>query len=205
MPPSISGLFWASIPLIIVAIVYQIGIPTDLVTKLVPDLFIIKIIRNVLSSSTTRCYASVKTLSDDLPTAECFTVSKDGRFSRVFLDDTSFELTKQARTGYVYPGLWDGHGHLSQYGELLHSIDLFGAETMDEVHKRVLGYKASHEEAGSSDFWLRGVGWDQANFGGKWPVAVSLFLLLLTILFSDCVPAAPSQSYFQGGRNQRTV
>jgi predicted amidohydrolase YtcJ len=106
----------------------------------------------------------------------------NGKFSRVFLDKTSFDVTKEARAGHVIPGLWDGHGHLVQYGELLDSVNLFGTTSMDDVKSRLLDYKASHGEAGTSDQWLRGIGWDQANFGGKWPIAVrrsrSLFAFL---------------------------
>ncbi|KAF2876063.1 amidohydrolase family-domain-containing protein [Massariosphaeria phaeospora] len=168
--PSISTLFWASIPVILAAAIYQVGIP-DAAFKLVPELLFIKIIRNFFT--TTHCYKTVNTLSSSLPRAECFSVS-GGKFSRVFVDETSFEITKEARSGHVIPGLWDGHGHLLQYGELLHSANLFGTESMDEVKERLVEYRAAHEDAGSSEQWLRGVGWDQANFDGMWPVTSDL-------------------------------
>jgi hypothetical protein len=168
MPP-ISALFWVSLPIVLVAVVYQVGIPEFLI----PDNLFVKVIQNIFT--TTHCYISVTTLASGLPHAECFSVSK-GKFSRVFLDETSFDVIKESRTGYVIPGLWDGHGHLLQYGEMMDSVNLFGTKSMKEVQERLVKYKAGREEVGTAEQWLRGVGWDQANFKGRWPVAVSLLL-----------------------------
>ena len=169
--PSLSALFWGALPLLLGAIVYQAGFSALIPTVLSDSLFG-KVLANLIwnIATETRCYRSVKTLDPSLPEAHCFSVV-DGKFTRVFEDTTSFDITKESRKGYVYPGLWDGHGHLLQYGELLHSANLFGAKDMDEVHQVLLDYKAEHEEAGSSDHWLRGVGWDQLSYG-RWPVAV---------------------------------
>ncbi|KAF2274346.1 uncharacterized protein EI97DRAFT_460209 [Westerdykella ornata] len=172
--PSLTSLFWVSVPILLAAVLYQLGIPpTTTLTSLLPDLLVFKILRNIFTTSTTHCYASVKTLSPTIPLAECFSVSADGIFTRVFLDETSFEVTKEQRKGHVIPGLWDGHGHLSQFGELLHSVDLFGARGLEEVKRRLKGYKEGKPEAGTREFWLRGVGWDQDEFG-RWPVASDL-------------------------------
>jgi predicted amidohydrolase YtcJ len=168
--PSLATLFGASLPLLLAAVVYQVGIP-DSITALVPNLFVVNIIRNIFT--TTYCYVSVQTLSSAIAGAECFSVS-NGKFSRVFLDETSFDIVKESRVGHVIPGLWDGHGHLLQYGESLDSVDIFGSKSMEEVQERLVQYKAGHDQAGTNDQWLRGVGWDQANFGGKWPVASDL-------------------------------
>ncbi|KAF2656322.1 hypothetical protein K491DRAFT_597300 [Lophiostoma macrostomum CBS 122681] len=165
-----SSLFWLSIPLLLAAIVYQVGTPV-LVANLISGNIFFNIISNIFS--TTHCYVSVSTLSSTLPNAECFSVS-NGKFSRVFLDQTSFKITKEARTGHVIPGLWDGHGHLVQYGELLDSVNLFGAMSMDDVRRLLIDYKASHKQAGTPEQWLRGIGWDQANFEGRWPIAPDL-------------------------------
>lgn len=170
--PSLSALVWASIPLALVAVVYQVGVPQFVIDNLIPGpvFLIVQIIKNIFT--TTHCYVSVQTLSSDLPRAECFSVS-NGKFTRVFLDELSFPITKDARTGHVIPGLWDGHGHLLQFGELMDSVNLFGVGSMEEVQRKLIQYKAGHEEAGTREQWLRGVGWDQANFEGNWPVAVS--------------------------------
>ncbi|KAF2200986.1 hypothetical protein GQ43DRAFT_52041 [Delitschia confertaspora ATCC 74209] len=156
-----------STTVLLISVLYKNGLPDIQL----PNLIIFQIARAIFSD--TYCYVSVKTLSNKLPHAECFTV-RNGRFTRVFLDETSFDVTKEQRTGHVIPGLWDGHGHLMQYGELMDSVNLFGADSMKEVKKRLVDYKTQHPEAGTSEQWLRGVGWDQANFGGKWPKAADL-------------------------------
>lgn len=71
----------------------------------------------------------------------------------------------------MIPGLWDGHGHLRQYGEFLHSVDLFGSSSLEEVMVRVKKYIAENPSAGSKDEWVRGIGWDQTFFG-RMPTAV---------------------------------
>lgn len=169
-------LFWVSLPVLIGVISYQFGLQTLLPVS-IHEYTRLKVLRGIFEE--THCYASVRTLTSSLPHADCFSVS-DGKFSRVFKDDPikqdpSFDTVKETRAGYAYPGLWDGHGHLIQYGELLNSVNIFGAESMTEVQDRLLQYKAHHPEAGTSKQWLRGVGWDQARFNGNWPTSVSLF------------------------------
>jgi len=166
--PGFGSLLWLSAIAGLVAIVYRNpepllgGITGSIAYKILLQLF-----------EETHCYVTVRTNSLDLPHAECFSVA-NGKFKRVFLDETSYEPVKDLRKGHVLPGLWDGHGHLMQLGELMDSVDLFGARSMDEAKERLVQYKAQREETGTSEQWLRGVGWDQANFGGKWPLAVCI-------------------------------
>lgn len=167
--PSISTLFWLSFPVILVALVYQIGLPA-FVLKLTAEHLAFKVLRHLFT--TKHCYASITTLVPGSSRVDCFSIS-NGKFSRVFLDDTAAGAVKQARSGHVIPGLWDGHGHLVQYGEFLSSVNIFGAESMSEVQRRLVQYKAGRPEVGTSKLWLRGVGWDQAHFGGHWPTSVS--------------------------------
>ncbi|KLU92096.1 amidohydrolase [Magnaporthiopsis poae ATCC 64411] len=113
----------------------------------------------------TFCYRDgIRTGSQDVHIAQCFQV-KDGLFTEV---TPSSEAVKAAQLlpGHAIPGLWDGHGHLLQYGEFLHSVNLFGAESFDEVNRRILAYIDAHPGAGSSNSWIRGVGWDQMALGG---------------------------------------
>lgn len=173
--PVHTAVFWVTLPVLIAVALHQIGLQA-LIPASIHDNAGFKIFRSLFEE--THCYASVTTLSADSPKAECFSVS-NGRFSRVFNDDlikqdSSFDAVKEARAGYVYPGLWDGHGHLIQYGELLNSVDLFGSKSMAEVQNRLIQYKAAHPEEGTSQHWIRGVGWDQAHFGGAWPITVSV-------------------------------
>ncbi|KAL3960827.1 hypothetical protein ACCO45_005944 [Purpureocillium lilacinum] len=114
----------------------------------------------------TYCYGSVRTQDADRPAARCFSV-RDGRFSRIFADEVEGPdgTTVVVHDGHVIPGLWDGHGHLLQYGQLLHSVDLFGSASLDEARDRIAAYRAANPGAGTKDNWIRGVGWDQAAFG----------------------------------------
>lgn len=171
--PAHKVLFWVALPILLGVVIYQIGLQALLPASIHQHAGL-KIIRSLFEE--THCYAAVTTLSTGSPKAECFSVS-NGRFSRVFKDDlikqdSSFDAVKEARTGYVYPGLWDGHGHLIQYGELLNSVDLFGSKSMAEVQDRLVQYKSTHPDEGTRQYWIRGVGWDQAHFGGAWPVTV---------------------------------
>lgn len=103
---------------------------------------------------------------------KCFTVS-EGKFSQILADlPTSYQST-DLKNGYAYPGLWDGHGHLLQFGEFLHSVDLFGSSSFEEVRSRVVDYVKSHPGTGTRDNWIRGVGWDQMALGAM-PTAVSI-------------------------------
>jgi hypothetical protein len=170
--PSFGWLITLSVVALLGSIIYQN--PRPLISPITNSLAF-KIIEQIFED--THCYVTVRTNAADLPQAECFSVA-NGKFRRVFLDDTSYDVVKEKRKGHVIPGLWDGHGHLSQFGESLDSADLFGSHSMEEVNERLVKYRASHEDAGTSEQWLRGVGWDQANFKGKWPVAVCAKILI---------------------------
>jgi len=117
------------------------------------------------------CYESVITLSETHPDVNCFEVCPSGIFTKVFSYGEAKDQNLVLREGHVIPGLWDGHGHLLSYGELLHSVDLFGASSLEETRSRVAKYIAEHPHAGSSSEWITGVGWDQAAFG-RMPTAV---------------------------------
>lgn len=65
------------------------------------------------------------------------------------------------------------HGHLGQYGEFIHSADLFGASSIDDIHARLAAYLSEHQGAGGKDDWIRGIGWDQMALGAM-PTAVCL-------------------------------
>ncbi|KAH8723856.1 amidohydrolase 3 [Phaeosphaeriaceae sp. PMI808] len=170
--PSISNIFWLAYPILLVAFIYQIGFPNFIVRPVTESSSF-----NTLWKlfATTHCYASVQTLNSKIPQAQCFSTS-NGKFSRVFRDEVSDDIKKleRPRTGYVIPGLWDGHGHLIQYGEALDSVDIFGATSMQEVQQRLVQYKMERSEAGTQKQWLRGVGWDQAHFNGQWPTSDDL-------------------------------
>ncbi|KAH7031060.1 uncharacterized protein B0I36DRAFT_323104 [Microdochium trichocladiopsis] len=69
--------------------------------------------------SETHCFKSVRTNWDDLPTANCFTVSPKGIITNVYaVDDSKIGSgSERLSEGYAIPGFWDGHGHLLQDDE----------------------------------------------------------------------------------------
>ncbi|KAL2129501.1 hypothetical protein VTI74DRAFT_7669 [Chaetomium olivicolor] len=116
----------------------------------------------------TYCYQSLHTIasvSTSPASNNCFSVSRQtGTFTRVFHsppDSGEHEIRK----GFVLPGIWDGHGHLIQYGEFLHSADLFGADSKEEVRRRLREFVSKNPGAGAKRNWARGVGWDQMVLG----------------------------------------
>ena len=121
-----------------------------------------------------RCYKQIRTHDKSQPSAQCFTV-RDGKFTRVWNEDKRSRDAPHTNKsdGYVIPGLWDGHGHLLQYGQFLHSVDLFGSKSLEDVRDRIKDFRALNPGAGKKRRWIRGVGWDQAAFG-RMPTAVSL-------------------------------
>ncbi|KAM7199371.1 Amidohydrolase family domain containing protein, partial [Naviculisporaceae sp. PSN 640] len=124
-----------------------------------------------VENETVYCYEGVKTEALALSQGEnkfnCFGVSPStGRFTRVFESNSLESSTADIRKGHVLPGLWDGHGHLMQYGEFLHSADLFGSKSFDEIRGRLRGYLDSKLGSGTRDNWARGIGWDQMALGG---------------------------------------
>jgi hypothetical protein len=121
----------------------------------------------LLQSDVTYCYEGIKTQSDEVPVANCFSVSPTGQFTRVF--QTSLE--DEARNnigytkGYVIPGFWDGHGHVLGFGEVLQTAQLYNSKSLHETIARVRDYVLGHPKSGTKEDWILGSGWDQAAFG----------------------------------------
>lgn len=38
---------------------------------------------------------------------------------------------EQEGAGYAFPAFWDGHGHVLGYGEMVQSVKLYGAGSVD--------------------------------------------------------------------------
>jgi predicted amidohydrolase YtcJ len=121
------------------------------------------------------CYDSVTTLSAAQPRADCFAVSSDGRFSRVFQgsEEAGWGSNVRRSRGAVIPGIWDGHGHVLSLGEALNSVSLNGAASLKDAADRVKAYLEVDPTSGTAGNWLRGLGWDQAAFG-RMPTAEDL-------------------------------
>ena len=123
--------------------------------------------------------SSIETLNLDpdgpREVAQCFRVEK-GIFTEVL---TSEDKVKEGENiayidGFVLPGIIESHGHILQYGEMLESVSLYGAESVAEIRTRIKDFLRAHEGEGygTRDKWVRGVGWDQAYFAGVMPTAV---------------------------------
>jgi predicted amidohydrolase YtcJ len=141
----------------------------------------------------------ITTLNSSVPRAKCFRV-QNAIFTEVFdeVPEINGEEVKFLN-GFVLPGLIDSHGHILQYGEMLESVSLYGAESITEVRLRVKEFLSKHqgEGYGSREKWIRGIGWDQKYFGGVMPTAVSQplsFVLSALILCQKELGADPSLS-----------
>lgn len=71
----------------------------------------------------------------------------------------------------VVPGLIDAHAHLMNLGRALMSVDLSGANSVDEVLERLRAFERDLPEGA----WLTGRGWDQNRWPGQaFPTAADL-------------------------------
>ena len=110
----------------------------------------------------------VHTVDAKEPSAEAFAVTR-GRISFVGTTAAALKLRGKdtrvvdAKGQAVIPGIADAHVHLVSLGQALHSVDLTGASSLDEVLARV-GTRAKGT-AGTG--WLNGHGWDQNRWAEK--------------------------------------
>ncbi|KAK6498388.1 hypothetical protein TWF481_010979 [Arthrobotrys musiformis] len=108
--------------------------------------------------------------------ASCFEVLANGTFGRTWRskDDLSALQKVYVRDidGWAFPGFWDGHGHITQYGQMELSVKAYG-QTLDGVMKALVTFLDERFEQGygTREKWVLGGGWDQENFGGKMPTA----------------------------------
>lgn len=119
--------------------------------------------------------SSITTLDPLLPKVKCFRV-QDGLFTEVLTEAPNLKAEEVTfLDGHVLPGIIESHGHILQYGEMLESVSLYGSESLEEVRRRIKEFLKVHagEGYGSREKWVRGIGWDQAFFGGVMPTAVS--------------------------------
>ena len=158
------------------------AIPLALVAGYVLRSHLIQAVPSDLFCVSNRESASITTLNASAPHATCFRVH-DGLFSEI-LPETAQPSPGEEVTyldGWVLPGIIESHGHLLQYGEMLESVSLYGAESIEEIRARTKDFLNAHPEEGygARDKWIRGVGWDQKYFGGVMPTAVGPSLSLL--------------------------
>lgn len=70
----------------------------------------------------------------------------------------------------VLPGFNDSHVHFLSGSQSLQDLDLSGAQTLDDVQRRIREFSA----ANPSVSWIRGRGWNYGPFPGGLPTAAQL-------------------------------
>ncbi len=108
--------------------------------------------------------------------ARIYTV--DGRFSvqeavaikggRIAALGTTRDITKSwkaaktldAKGKFVYPGFYDAHAHLYNYGQMLQYADLQGTTSYKQVLERLVAWRKTNPNAR----WIVGRGWDQNDW-----------------------------------------
>lgn len=70
-----------------------------------------------------------------------------------------------AHGGTIMPAFNDAHVHFLMASRSLDQLDLFGAETQDEVERRLLEFAAGRNDGG----WILGRGWFYSAFPGGMP------------------------------------
>ena len=108
----------------------------------------------------------VRTLDSAQPQAQAMLVDADGRIQALGSDaDLLPQHAGAARHdldgAQVLPGLIDAHGHLAGLGSALLSADLVGADSKEEIIRRLRAFAGKLPEGA----WITGRGWDQ----NRWP------------------------------------
>ncbi|EGX45555.1 hypothetical protein AOL_s00169g161 [Orbilia oligospora ATCC 24927] len=107
----------------------------------------------------------------------CFEVLADGKFGEFWKsrDELSWwrKLWIREVDGWVFPGFWDGHAHLVQYGMMEVGVKAYD-QTVPQIITSILNYLEKDPTYGTRPKWVLGTGWDQAYFGGNMPTAEDL-------------------------------
>jgi hypothetical protein len=99
------------------------------------------------------CYGSITTLNDkgQVFAPGCLSVDKHGNFGEVFSAEGWTEDGMRKRgweldlTGHALPGLWDGHAHLLQYGEMLGTVKVYDTTSLHGAPSLPLTAAATNE------------------------------------------------------------
>lgn len=66
---------------------------------------------------------------------------------------------------YLYPAWHDAHAHFASFGKGLFELDLKGKATWEACLEAIAAYVKAHPDRA----WVKGRGWDQNLWGGKYP------------------------------------
>ncbi len=117
--------------------------------------------------------ARIHTFDERMPAASAL-AAKDGRIvyvgedARAWIGPGTRLIDAQGAT--ILPGLIDSHLHMEALGDSLETFDLRGARSVEEV-AAIVKSEAARSKPGE---WIRGWGWDQNNWGGRFPSADDL-------------------------------
>lgn len=110
--------------------------------------------------------ATIYTLDSAFSTAEAMLI-RDGKI--LATGDTAsllknYEVKEKLDAGgkFIYPGLIDAHAHFVGYAQSLHTVNLVGTGSWEEVLERVESFAKEHPEG-----WITGRGWDQNDWSVK--------------------------------------
>ncbi|KAK6330004.1 hypothetical protein TWF718_003431 [Orbilia javanica] len=107
----------------------------------------------------------------------CFEVLEDGTFGESWYDRDRIPWWRRwwirDIEGWVFPGFWDGHAHLTQYGMMEVGVKAYD-KTIPQIISSILSYLEKNPTHGTRYKWVLGTGWDQAYFGGDMPTAEEL-------------------------------
>ncbi|HEX4739092.1 MAG TPA: amidohydrolase [Allosphingosinicella sp.] len=101
-------------------------------------------------------------------------VGDDGKVIQLFQkgerkpDRTRYRFDGQGRT--LLPGLIDAHGHIMELGQGALELDLTGTRSVAEAQAKIAAFAASHPRP----LWIVGRGWNQENWGGRFPTAADI-------------------------------
>ncbi|WP_350348383.1 amidohydrolase [Agromyces sp. G08B096] len=101
-------------------------------------------------------------------------VVRDGRIAYVGDDDTARRIAGADPAhravdvvdlggATVLPGFVDGHAHVIGTGEAAAQVDLWGADSLDEIQRRIRAFAEAHPDAPR----IRAQGWQHAAVGGR--------------------------------------
>ncbi|KAI5856544.1 amidohydrolase family-domain-containing protein [Tricharina praecox] len=142
----------------------------------------------VADKPTIYCYGSITTLDSTSRefTPGCLSVNSDGTFNSPF-SATEPQILRRGwpvnLSKHVIPGLWDGHAHLFQYGEMLGTVKVYNTHSIPEILEQICDYHMQHPTSGTKGNWIKGNGWDQSLLPDGMPMASDLPESLYVLLY----------------------
>lgn len=108
------------------------------------------------------CYDSITTFDNDNTTQKCLAVYPNGTFGPILSPPPESIAKYHYTKGHVFPGMWDAHAHVLQYGEMLESVQLYGAESIEgawpvdtDHHSRLLTGRPMQRSVAASSSSLK--------------------------------------------------